>query len=61
MSSIKYELKYKIQGFSWVTFDTYADSGDPDIKKFAGALRSMTYNDGVKLVKIETIRTEIDL
>ena len=60
-TTIKYQLIFKITGKHYRVFDTYDSAFDPDIKKYSKALSNSVYNEGVKLIKIETTRTEIDL
>ena len=60
-STIKYQLMFKIEGRHYRVFDTYDSVYDPDIKKYSKALSKSAYNEGVKLIKVETTRTEIDL
>ena len=61
MSSVKYELKYKIKGHGWKVFDTYKTPDDPKINEFATGIKAMKYSEGVKLIKVETIRIEVDI
>ncbi len=61
MKTVKYELRFKIEGFPWRTFDTYTNKSDPELIKYAAALKSTKFNNGVKLIKIELTQTEVDL
>lgn len=59
--AIKYELKFKTKGLAWKVFNTYKTADDPDIEKYSRLLRNMRFNDGVKLIKVETIREEVKI
>lgn len=52
---------FKVIGRPYKVLDTYESARDPDIKKYSKALSHLTYIEGVKLIKVETTRTEIDL
>ena len=52
---------FKVIKKPYKVFDTYESARDPDIKKYIKALSTLTYIEGVKLIKVETTRTEIDL
>ena len=58
MSTI-YELRFKTTGFPWKVFDTYKTKEDPELKKYHDMLSKTKFNDGVKVVEIKTIRTEV--
>ena len=57
----KYELKYKIRDFDWRVFDTYKSKDDPELKKYFRMLSNHKYSVGVKVFRVETIRTEVEL
>ena len=57
----KYELKYKIRDFDWRIFDTYKSKDDPELKKYFRMLSDVKYSVGVKVYRVETIRTEVEL
>ena len=56
---IKYELKFKIDGFPWRVFDTYSDRDLEELKRYKALLESQKFNAGVKAIKITTIREEV--
>jgi hypothetical protein len=56
-----YELKFKTIGYPWKVFDTYKTINDPDLRKYHALLRKSEFNGGVKVVKIEIIRTEVKI
>lgn len=58
---VKYELKFRVVGFPWKVFDTYNDKSDPELSKYHSLLKQSRFNDGVKVIKIVTTRTEIKL
>tara|TARA_R110000803_G_scaffold176264_1_gene238729 strand:+ start:1444 stop:1641 length:198 start_codon:yes stop_codon:yes gene_type:complete len=57
--SVKHELRFKVKGFPWKVFDTYTDRNDPDLEKYYHMLSNTKFNDGVKVIRITTMRTEI--
>lgn len=59
--SVKYELKFRVTGFPWKVFDTYTEKDNSELKKYYSLLKQSKFNDGVKVIKITTTRTEIDL
>jgi len=58
---IKYELKFRTKDFPWKVFDTYKSKCDPELKKYHDMLSKTKFNGGVKVIKVETIRTEIKI
>ena len=61
MIKVKYELQFKTVGCRWKVFDTYSSKGDEDLRKYANALSVMKFNDGVRLIKVETSREEVEI
>lgn len=56
---VRYELMFRITGFNWRGFDTYNEKDSPELKKYFNMLNKQKFNDGVKIIKIQTTREEV--
>ena len=59
--SFKYELKFKTTGLPWKIFDTYKSKDCSELKKYHKKLSQLKFNEGVKVIEVNTTRKEINL
>lgn len=61
MSIVIYELKFKTVNCNWKIYDTYKNKDDPVIAGNIKMLKLIKLIDGIKLIEVKTIRTEMPI
>jgi len=59
--SIKYELRFKTEGFPWQVFDTYKAKDDLELIKHYNVYSSSQIIKAVEVIEIKTTRTKVNI